>query len=812
MRIDYEARKLRCAVGELSQDDAERRIGGDRGEAFRRMWIGRDIHERRASELLGSDPDYKPEVFVTHKCEVSNWEVTIAGRIDGLTVRESEKRVVVEEVKSLHFELELASLLRSDKLHRHLFQLLLYSYFLSRRDEYAEFTFAPQLALIDLVTGATKVIDAEFDRGTIESTFLGALRRLVDQLESERALRLAKSAWAEEIEFPFGAMRPFQEEMIDAVGRAVRQRETLLVSAPTGVGKTIGALYPALRESLRLGKKLFFLTPKTLQQDMAVRTLEAMNDGTFRVLRIRAKKKMCAHTEVICHEDFCPFARGYGEKMTRSGLTERIVAELSYFDPDVVFERARDVEVCPFEVSLELLAAADVVVCDYNYVFDPYIGLRSFKDEDSWDDAVFVVDEAHNLLDRARGYYSPEIDEAMLQRVFMHLSARHFAIPDGWEDMIDELRDHLRELARPFEEQRDVKQVLCEPDVQLLMRQRLEWERLVLRYVAWKIENKVAEEDDPVIDFYYTLVRLTDVLSKDGEEFARIVEQRAEGLALKIYCLDPSRFVGEIVDSSWATIAMSATLEPFEFHRKTLGFPADRTAELSLPSPFPKSNRRIVVMTDVDTTYKSRAQHYDRITERIGQIAESLSGNVLALFPSYAFLQEISMRSAWMGRRVFVQQPDMTEYERKSILDALSAAEGPCLVLAVSGGMYAEGIDYAGEMLSAVCIVGPSLPAVTFEQELLKRYFDEQYAAGFEYAYLIPGMTRVVQSAGRVIRSERDIGVIALLCKRFASPMYTRYFPADWYDESPRELVTKNAPEVIRRFFEERSSPQLRLL
>jgi DNA excision repair protein ERCC-2 len=498
--------------------------------------------------------------------------------------------------------------------------------------------------------------------------------------------------------------------------------------------------------------------------------------------------------------------------MTRSGLTERLCSELSYFDPDIVFERSRDEEVCPFEVSLELLEAADVVVCDYNYVFDPYIGLRSFKDEDSWDDCVFIVDEAHNLLDRARGYYSPEIDDAMLQRVTMHLSARHFAIPDGWEDLIEELRDHFQDLARPLEEHRDATQILCEPDDQLLMRQRLEWERLVLRYVAWKIENKVAEEEDPVIDFYYTLVRLTDVLGKDGDEFARIIEKRAEGYALKIFCLDPSKLIGEIVESSWATIAMSATLEPFEFHRKTLGFPSDRIAELSLPSPFPRGNRRIVVMTDVDTTYKSRAQHYDRIAERIGQIAESMSGNVLALFPSYAFLREISMRSAWIGRRVFIQQPDMTEYERKTILDALTTPDDPCLVLAVSGGMYAEGIDYAGEMLSAVCIVGPSLPAVTFEQELLKRYFDEQYAAGFEYAYLIPGMTRVVQSAGRVIRSERDIGVIALLCRRFASPMYTRYFPADWYENSPRELVAKNAPELIRKFFEEKSSPQLRLL
>jgi DNA excision repair protein ERCC-2 len=303
-------------------------------------------------------------------------------------------------------------------------------------------------------------------------------------------------------------------------------------------------------------------------------------------------------------------------------------------------------------------------------------------------------------------------------------------------------------------------------------------------------------------------------MSENGDELAPLIEKTNDGLKLKIFCKDPSRFLGKIFDSAHATIALSATLEPFEFYRKTLGFPDDRTTEVSLPSPFPRENRKIVVISDVETTYKQRANHYDRIAETVGQIAEASEGNYLALFPSYAFLREVGERMPPLRKNVLTQRTDMTDYERNAFLDILRhrGTRGGNLILAVSGGMYAEGVDYQGDMLSGVMVVGPALPQVSFEQELLKRYYDDQYGAGFEFAYLIPGMTRVVQSAGRVIRSESDVGVIALLCRRFTQESYTRYFPADWYEESPRELVSKKPASEIRAFFEAKATPQLRLV
>jgi DNA excision repair protein ERCC-2 len=284
-------------------------------------------------------------------------------------------------------------------------------------------------------------------------------------------------------------------------------------------------------------------------------------------------------------------------------------------------------------------------------------------------------------------------------------------------------------------------------------------------------------------------------------------------LKLKIFCKDPSRFLGAIFESAHASIGLSATLEPFDFYKKTLGLPQSRVSELSLPSPFPRDNRKIVVIAEVDTTYKQRANHYDRIAGTVAEIAEAYEGNFLALFPSYAFLRQVADRMPPIRKQVMLQRTDMTDYERNAILDILRDRPGrDNLILAVSGGMYAEGVDYRGRMLSGVMVVGPALPSVSFEQELLKRYYDDQYGAGFEFAYLIPGMTRVVQSAGRVIRSETDIGVIALLCRRFTQETYTRYFPADWYQESPRELISRKPASEIRAFFEAKSTPQLRLV
>src|SRR3954451_8241374 len=502
MRVDHDKREIVCSVGDLVYESTYRRIGVERGDGFRRMWIGQDIHTKRAEIRAAEDSHYRAEVHVVHRTHLSPWSVTVTGRIDGLSVDKAAKRVVIEEVKSIHFDLELEALSRSEKLQRHLYQLLLYSLFLAAQPDFAGFVFVPQLVLIDRVSGDTKTIDTDFDVAKVASALDRSLAQLIEDIESQHALRVAKRSFASALAFPYDAMRPYQPEMISAVARAIEQREALLCSAPTGIGKTIAALYPAVKQSLRLGKKLFYLTSKTLQQDAAIEALKMLNDGSFRVLRIRAKQKMCAHSEMICHEDFCPYAAQYSAKMEKSGLRDRITTEMSYFDPDITFELSKSAEVCPFEVSLELIEQADVVICDYNYIFDPYVGLKTYKQDEDYGDCVLIVDEAHNLVDRGRGYYSPEIHEKSFETIRHHLAVRNCYL-DGHEELLAQLREHLHALAE------EVETIgLCEPDRDLFLAQRLEWERIVVNYIGWKIENRVVEEDDPLIDFYFKLVKL----------------------------------------------------------------------------------------------------------------------------------------------------------------------------------------------------------------------------------------------------------------------------------------------------------------
>ena len=342
MRVDYEKREIVCGVGDLVQESTYRRIGVERGDGFRRMWIGQDIHTRRAEQRANEDPHYRAEVHVVHRTSVGGWNVTVTGRIDGLSVDKEAKRVCIEEVKSIHFDLELEALYRSEKLQRHLYQLLLYAYFLSG------------------AAGSRRIRVRAAARA-----HRSGLRRREDHRHGVRSRQrrngAARPAWPSSSKTwksrrrcaPPSAPSPTrcssrskgrargQEEIVSAVARGIWQRDALLVSAPTGIGKTMAVLYPAVKQSLKLGKKLFFLTSKTLQQDAAVKALDLLNDGSFRVLRVRSKQKMCAHTEMICHEDFCPFAAKYSEKMAKSGLVTNIVTSMSYFDPDVTFELAK---------------------------------------------------------------------------------------------------------------------------------------------------------------------------------------------------------------------------------------------------------------------------------------------------------------------------------------------------------------------------------------------------------------------------------------------------------------------------------------
>src|SRR5262245_6771997 len=485
--------------------------------------------------------------------------------------------------------------------------------------------------------------------------------------------------------------------------------------------------------------------------------------------------------------------------MERSNLLPRLRDSYSHLDPDAVFEEARREEVCPFEVQLELAERADAIVADYNYVFEPAAALRHLTGEDLRE-TILLIDEAHNLPDRARQIFSPEILGEDLAALRNRLALQPGEIFADIVTAVEALEAILEESAAELPEGEAIAEI--QPPRESILDLRASWESILMRYLAWKRETRLALVDDPVLDFHFTLQRFAAVLSIFGPDFTAVVERRATGIRLSIVCLDPARSLAPIFKHASSTVLLSATLHPPEAIRRVLGLEEARTAAIALPPPFPPENRKVLIVPTVRTTYTARERNYGRIASLLAEMSDAHDGNDLVLFPSYRFLAAVAQRMPETRSRLLVQRSDLSAFERQQILEALAAPPpAGVLLFAVSGGMYAEGVDYPGDLLSAVFVVSPALPQVSFERELLRRYFEENEEAGFDYAYLQPGMTRVVQAAGRLIRSEHDRGVIALLCARFLEEPYVSRLPRDWYEQSPRELVTRKPADEIREFF-----------
>ncbi len=793
MRFDDASKVFEVSVRELAEEEGFRRVGFDRGDGWRRLGLGTQLHSRVLAARRDMHATYRSEVHLQARIQVEDWTAIVTGRLDGCLER-TPGHWHIEEFKSTNLSIEGVRP-AGHAFDRDRRQLLAYCS-LWRRLGHPRVSGA--LVYVDIETGEEVSIAVSYEEED-DREVERRLARLLSIWRAQAATRRRKAKAAARLPFPHNAPRPVQEKLIEAVRTAVRQGEILIAEAPTGSGKTAAALHPALAEGLSTGRQVVFLTSKTLQQTMAVSALTAMNQRTFHTLQVRAKERMCANDRILCHEEFCRFAKNYPEKMARSQILSRLRDSYPHQDPDTVFEEARREEVCPFEVQLELAQRADAIVADYNYVFEPGVAMRHLSG-DELGNAILIVDEAHNLPDRARQIFSPEILEEQLRAVVNRLLLQPGEL---FADLARSVEDALKLLGGMGQALPEGEAVAeAEPPVEAIRVLRAEWEPKLLRYLAWKRDSKLALVDDPVMDVHFLLQRFAAVLNLYGPDFTCVVERRAAGIRLALVCLDPARALTPTFRAASAAVLMSATLTPSEAIGRVLGLPPDRTSSISLPPPFPPENRKVMILPQVRTTFATREKNYGRIGKVIADMSDAHAGNDLVLFPSYRFLTEVAAVMPTTRARLLVQRPDLSEFERQSILRALASPPPQgILLLAVSGGMYAEGVDYPGELLSGVFVVSPALPQVSFERELLRRYFEEKEEAGFDYAYLQPGMTRVVQAAGRLIRSETDRGVIALICGRFLEEPYASRLPRDWYNESPEELVTHRPAEEIREFF-----------
>jgi DNA excision repair protein ERCC-2 len=799
-RFDSEALVLELSVADLVEPQLARSIGFAHRGGYERMWLGQAIHGRYQEQALADDPTYRREVVLGCELEHRGWTVCIAGRADGLR-REQDGTRVVEEIKSVRREGQLAPTLRA--LYER--QASLYAWMLARDQDGPV---GAELVLIAIGSDAVERIELELDLEALETDIRQRLNRLLrEHAAAQRAAADRRRAGAD-LAFPHPAPRPGQETIVAAVEQALEERSHVLIRAPTGIGKTAAALWPALRYALLHDKRLFVLTAKNLQQEMATRVLgQLATGGGFHALRLRAKARMCANGEVICHEEYCRFAREYAAKLAGSGVVPRLLADAAVLEPDLVFSAAAQAEVCPFEVSLDLAGRAQVVVGDYNYAFDPWVALSEFGPEGRLEDVVLVIDEIHNLVERGRGYLSPELSAEAARRAAE-------AAGRGGYPIHERLAAVAGTLAALIEGEVEAALVELPPGdgalecllpEDALWRLRPELDAVFVDYLEHQRETKSYRAEDPFVALYFLVLRFLNGLMLEGGAYSHLAERRGTDRLLRILCKDPSEHLGRVIGRTHATIGLSATLTPPEFYRDLLGFESARTAAIEVPNPFPAERRRLVVDATVATTWRERAASAPRLAARLSELADAVPGNVLALFPSFRYLTDVAAQIAPRSKRILVQQRGDGERDREALLEALRGAVlGDVLLLAVAGGVFAEGVDYPGDVLRAVAVVGPCLPVPTLDTRLLQSYYEERFERGFEYAFVVPGMTRVVQAAGRLIRSAEDSGVVALFDRRFLERPYRDHLPAEWLDAAGEVAALAGDPaEIARRFFAE---------
>lgn len=800
-RFDTENLTLELAVADLLDAQLMRSLGFANRGGYERMWLGQAIHSRYQEQALADDPTYRREVTVRHTFEHRGFAVTIHGRIDGLR-RDPDGALVVEEIKSVRRGAQLAPSVR--ELYQR--QASLYAWLLHGAGSEEATEVRCELVLIEIGSDAVSREPVEVSLRALEAGVRRRLNTLIRAFRDQEQARAARRSAAEVLPFPYPEQRPGQPEIVAGVERALEAGEHLLIEAPTGIGKTVAALYPALRHALTHDQRIFVVTAKNLQQEMAVEVLRLLNrEESFRALRLRAKARMCANDQVLCHEEYCNFARDYYLKLQQTGVVHQLLDRYPTLLPDDVFANARRHEVCPFEVSLELGQRAQAVVCDYNYAFAPYVALSDFAPEADLSDTVLIIDEIHNLVDRGRGYYSPTLDTVTVRRAAEAAAMGGAPIHGELAGLCFELERLIYESVADVQPPGDpaewaLEQQLPEDE---LWRLRPRFDRAFVDYLEYRRETRTLTADDLFVDLYFDFLKFLNVVVLSDHTFSHFFERRGDAYRFRILCKDPSRFLGGVVNRCHSVIGLSATLSPHEFYRDLLGFDPARTAPLAVHNPFPAENRQVVIDSTVATTYRERPTYTPRIAERLAAFADAVPGNCLALFPSYRFLADVGGQLRTQRKRVLVQNQTDGERQRQEILETLrSAIFGDVLLLAVAGGVFAEGVDYPGEVLKAVAVVGPCLPAVTLEQQLLRNYYDERFERGFEYAFVVPGMTRVVQAAGRLIRSAEDTGVIALFDRRFLHRPYREHLPADWLpEEGGVRRLAGDPSDVAKAFF-----------
>lgn len=714
---------------------------------------------------------YTAEVPVSLTVAADNVNLLVSGRIDG--VYQGTDGCAIEEIKTTVLSLER---LRRQPDPVHLGQALCYAYMFAVGEDLERIEVQVTYCQIESLETVTWARNYRFSE--LKLRFDDIAARYLELLTAGLEWQAGRNASIEKLDFPFPEFRAGQREMAVQTYRTIRDRQQVLVQAATGIGKTMGALFPAIKAMGDLEDPLIlYLTARTTGRLAAEKALAALRAKGLRLrtLTLTAKDKICFLEERACTPEECEFAKGYYDRLP--GAIRSICSD-DDFSRDRIEAIAHEFGICPFEFSLELVYWADCLIGDYNYAFDPRVSLKRLLSETERD-CVFLVDEAHNLVDRARAMFSAQLEKRAvlaLRRAFgKHRPSLYKSLGKINSWMVAARKQCLELPERAYAQD--------QAPADLLMRLT----DFIRKAERWLLEHPIAPPRENVLEFYFAAVNFLKTADQYGAEYVTLLEQSDENLRVKLFCLDPAQRLKTIMENRAAAVFFSATLTPAAYFLRLFGCPED-TASLQIGSPFPSEHLGVFVADRISTLYRQRGETLPELSEMLLALVSEQKGNYLFFFPSYDYMamthKAVVQRCPRLN--IIVQTPEMTRDEKSAFLEHFRFQPDSTLVgFAVLGGIFGEGIDLEGDKLSGAALVGVGLPAISFENDLIKAYFDEVEGAGFEYAYQYPGVNRVLQGAGRVIRSAHDRGVVLLVDQRYTRHGYRSLLPDYW---QPRKI------------------------
>lgn len=783
--IPKERAQIRISVRNLvefvlrSGDIDHRNTGGDSVTA---MQEGTRIH-RKIQKQMGTS--YHAEVPLKFLITYEDYELGIEGRADGI-IYEADG-FCIDEIKGVFLNLDDMS----DPILVHLAQAKCYAYIFASQNQLD--TIDVQMTYCNLDTEEVRRFRSSYEYAELDQWFWEVIALYKRWADFAYYWKLTRQDSIHALEFPY-AYRKGQREVAGAVYRTIAKNEILFMQAPTGSGKTLATIFPAVKAvGQGLGERIFYLTAKTITRVVARDTFRLFEEQGYRAktVEITAKDKLCPFDSAKCDPQHCTRAEGHFDRI--NDAVYDLLQSGDLFDRDTIARWAAERNVCPFEMNLDVSSWCDNIICDYNYVFDPNVYLKRFFSEGVKSDAIFLVDEAHNLVERGREMYS----ETLVKEVFLDMK-KHFKIYNGG---IPKALDACNRIMLAWK--RECKDVLLleEMDAFLLALMRLA--HVMEAFFEKHIELDHMEE---IREFYFRVRNFLNLSEWRDHRYQVYCDYTSENLfQVHLYCMDPSRMLQERIDRGNACIFFSATLLPINYYKRLLCAKKEPYA-IYAETIFDTKQRMLLIGRDVTSKYTRRSvDEYQKFASYIRRIASVKKGNYMVFFPSYAFLEQVydcMTVDDFVAFDFLRQESGMTEEERDAfLLEFEQERERSLLAFCVMGGLFSEGIDLTKERLIGAIIVGTGLPQVSNERKLLMDYFNQHGGDGFAYAYLYPGMNKVQQSAGRVIRTTEDVGIIALLDERFCYREYQQTFPREWKDLSVESM--DSVGKSVTKFWEE---------